>query len=115
MTLKLYMDHNVPAAITTGLRIRSVDVITAYEDEHHMIDDSRLLDRATEVGRVLFTRDDDLVTEAVQRQRDGREFAGVIYAHQLKVTIGAAIADLLLIATAGAPADLRKTLQILPL
>ena len=46
------MDHNVPAAITTGLRIRGVDVITAYEDEHHMVDDSRLLDRATEVGRV---------------------------------------------------------------
>ncbi len=115
MTLKLYMDHNVPATITAGLRIRGVDVVTAYEDEHHMVDDARLLDRATALGRVLFTRDDDLVAEAVVRQREGREFAGVIYAHQLKITIGAAIFDLLLIANAGDPPDLRNTIEFLPL
>ena len=30
MPIKLYMDHHVPRAITTGLRLRGVDVITAY-------------------------------------------------------------------------------------
>ena len=32
MTLRLYMDHHVPAAITDGLRSRGVDVLTAFED-----------------------------------------------------------------------------------
>jgi len=32
MPLKLYMDHHVPRAITNGLRLRGIDVITARED-----------------------------------------------------------------------------------
>ena len=32
MAIKLYMDHNVPRAITNGLRLRGVEVITAFED-----------------------------------------------------------------------------------
>ena len=28
----LYMDHHVPRVITIGLRMRQVDVLTAYED-----------------------------------------------------------------------------------
>ena len=72
------MDHNVPHAITTGLRIRGVDLLTAYEDGHHTVSDADLHDRATALGRVLFTRDDDLVAEAVKRQRSGEVFAGVI-------------------------------------
>ncbi|ASC69881.1 hypothetical protein XM38_008110 [Halomicronema hongdechloris C2206] len=32
MSLSLYMDENVHGAITTGLRIREVDVLTVQED-----------------------------------------------------------------------------------
>jgi predicted nuclease of predicted toxin-antitoxin system len=64
MALKLYMDHHVPRAITIGLRMRSVDVITAHEDAAGSLSDSDLLDRAGKLGRVLFTQDDDLVVEA---------------------------------------------------
>jgi hypothetical protein len=46
----LYMDHHVPRAITEGLRLRGIDVITAYEDGASDIDDSALLDRAGELG-----------------------------------------------------------------
>ncbi len=42
MTVKLYMDHNVPSAITAGLRMRGVDVLTAYEDDAHQLDDPAL-------------------------------------------------------------------------
>jgi len=35
MTIALYMDHHVPRTITTGLRLRGIDVITAYEDNAH--------------------------------------------------------------------------------
>jgi hypothetical protein len=93
MSLKLYMDHHVPRAITMGLRLHHVDVITAYEDQTHEIPDADLLDRATALGRVLFTQDDDLLTEATKRQRAGETFGGVIYAHQADVSIGQCVQD----------------------
>ncbi|MBI2946934.1 MAG: hypothetical protein HYY23_04765 [Verrucomicrobia bacterium] len=49
--------------------------------------DDDLLDRATELGRVLFTQDDDLLEEACVRQRAGKPFTGVIYAHQQNITV----------------------------
>lgn len=38
MTVGLYFDHNVNRAITQGLRLREVDVLTAFEDaSHHLL------------------------------------------------------------------------------
>ena len=115
MTIRLYMDHNVPAAITIGLRLRGVDVLTAYEDNFHQAPDPVLLNRAHELGRVLFSRDDDLVAEAVARQKEGVAFSGVVYAHQLRVNIGTTIDGLEMIAIAGDPDDLMNKVQFLPL
>jgi hypothetical protein len=55
MALAFYMDEHVPKPITLGLRVRGVDVLTAQEDEHRETDDAVLLDRATELGRVMFS------------------------------------------------------------
>ncbi len=91
MSVKLYMDVHVRRAIITGLRLRGVDILTAQEDGAGDFDDPRLLDRAKELGRVLFTQDDDLLKEAARRQGTGEGFAGVIYGHQLNVTVGQCI------------------------
>lgn len=115
MVLKLYMDHPVPRAITIGLLMRRVDVITAHEDAASSLSDSDLLDRAGELGRVLFTQDDDLVFEAVRRQRDAIPFSGVIYAHQLRTSIGRCIQDLELIARAAGAEDMANRIEFLPL
>jgi Domain of unknown function (DUF5615) len=109
------MDVHVPRAIVEGLRLREVDVLTAQEDGANRLTDPELLDRATALGRVLFTRDADLVAEATKRQRAGRSFAGVVYAHQLHVTIGQCVRDLGLIALAAEPADLSDRIEYLPL
>ncbi|MFQ5963250.1 MAG: DUF5615 family PIN-like protein [Candidatus Scalinduaceae bacterium] len=61
------MDHNVPRAITDGLRARGVNIITAFEDGATDVNDPELLDRASELGRVLFTRDYNLLQEATKR------------------------------------------------
>jgi predicted nuclease of predicted toxin-antitoxin system len=82
------MDVHVPRAITNGLRIRGVDVLTAQQDGFRQAADERLLDRAGELGRVLFSQDDDLLAEAKRRQVEGVQFTGVIYAHQMRITIG---------------------------
>jgi hypothetical protein len=114
MAIALYMNQHVPRAITVGLRLRGVDVITAYEDGASDMDDPELLDRAGELERVLFTQDDDLLVEATKRQREGIPFRGVIYAHQLRVSIGACVHDLEIIAKAGGPEDLINRVQFLP-
>lgn len=109
------MDHHVPRAITNGLRLRGVDVITAAEDEAGELEDPALLERATELGRVLFTQDDDLLVEATRRQRRGQTFAGVIYAHQLRISIGDCVRDLEFVSKVGEPTDMAGQTLFLPL
>ena len=115
MSVGLYMDVHVPAAITRGLLLRGVDVMTAQVDGTTQLEDPELLDRATELGRVLFSQDEDLLAEAALRQRSRRPFGGVIYAHQLGITIGRAIQDLQILAEAGTAEDFANRVEYLPL
>lgn len=115
MSVALYMDVHVRKAVTTGLRLRGVDVLTAQEDGTAMWSDERLLDRALELNRVLFSQDDDLLVEAERRQREDRIFAGVVYAHQMEITVGRCVRDLEIISKAADPADLRNRVEFLPL
>ncbi len=109
------MDVHVRRAVTDGLRLRHIDVLTAQEDNADTLEDEALLDRATELERVLFTQDDDLLRVAKQRQQHGLLFTGVIYAHQLNITVGHCIADLELIAKTVEPAEMMNTTIFLPL
>lgn len=94
MTLALYMDQHVKEAITGGLRQRGIDVLTVREDGFDRHSDADVLARATELGRVVFTQDVDFIALADEWLANGRPFAGIAFAHQLKITIGQAIADL---------------------
>jgi hypothetical protein len=109
------MDVHVPAAITRSLAVRGVDVITAQMDGASRLPDKALLDRASELGRVVFTRDDDFLAEATARQRRDVYFAGIIYAHQLRLTIGRCVKDLEVIARCGEPVEMANTVLHLPL
>jgi predicted nuclease of predicted toxin-antitoxin system len=115
MSVKLYMDVHVRRAVTDGLRLRGVDVLTAQEDGAAEFEDPKLLDRATELNRILFSQDDDLLREANNRQQTGEQFAGVIYAHQLNITVGKCIDDLELIAKATKPEEWLNNTVYLPL
>lgn len=115
MAIALFMDHHVPRAITIGLRLREVDVLTAYEDGSSELKDPLLLDRASALERVLFTRDDDLLVETARRQRSAIAFHGVVYAHQLRLAIKRCVDDLELIAKATEPEDLINQIIFLPL
>ncbi|HZZ82043.1 MAG TPA: DUF5615 family PIN-like protein [Gemmataceae bacterium] len=112
--LALYMDQHVPAAITSSLRQRGVNVLTAAEDGASTLDDDALLDRATALERVLFSQDDDLLAIAHARQISGREFAGLAYAHQLNISIGQAVRDLELLAKVLGPSDMLNHVEYLP-
>ena len=115
MAIKFLLDHHVPKAITVGLRLRDIDLLTAYEDNSHQLDNSQLLDRASELNRVLYLQDDDLIIEAVQRQKNKITFTGLVYSHPLRISIGSCIHDLEIIGGVGEPDDLRNNIEFLPL
>lgn len=109
------MDQHVQRAVTIGLRRRGIDVLTAFEDGASELDDPALLDRAIALGRVLFTQDDDHLAEAARWQGEGGTFAGVVYAHQQRVTVGVCVERLELIATVLEPEEIADRVIYLPL
>lgn len=109
------MDVHVRRAVTDGLLACGVDVITAQEDGAARFPDAKLLDRATELGRLLFSQDPDLLAEANLRQKSGKFFYGVIYGHQMRVSVGVCIRDLEILAKCCQPADLENRVEYLPL
>jgi hypothetical protein len=109
------MDEHVPRAVVVGLRLRCVDVLTAQEDGSAELNDAALLRRATELGRTLVSQDYDLLREAGQFHASGVPFAGLIYAHQLRITVGQFVQDLELIARVLTVEQLQGQIQFLPL
>ncbi len=109
------MDVHIPQAITDQLRRRGVDVLTAIEDGAATLDDDELLERALVLGRVLFTQDIRFKALAEDWQRQGRHFAGLLFGHQLRGTIGQFVRDLELIAQASEPDEWLNTVEHLPL
>jgi hypothetical protein len=114
MAIQLYMDVHVPQSITTQLRRRDVDVLTAQEDNTLELPDEQLLERTTALNRVLFTQDIRFRARAEDWQRQGKPFAGLIFGHQLGGTIGAFVKDLELIAKASDPEDWVNRIEYVP-
>ena len=114
MSIRFYMDVHIPLAVTEGLRRRGVDVLTSQEDGTTKMDDPDSLDRATGLGRVIYTQDVDFLAEANNRQQAGIPFAGVIYSPQLGITVGQSVNDLELIAKVNEPKDMANLVLYIP-
>ena len=108
------MDVNVSRALTNGVRRLGVEVLTAQEDESRRLTDDSMLKRAAELGRVLFTQDQDFFTLTYELLAQGTQCPGVIYAHQ-KRPIGDCIQELQLIAELMEPEELANRCLKLPL
>jgi predicted nuclease of predicted toxin-antitoxin system len=115
MTLSLYMDVHVPLAITEGLRRRGIDVLTSQDDETTEDDDGFLLERATGLGRVLLTQDQDLLAIAAIWQETEKPFVGILYASQQGASLGRLVTDIELLATCCLPGELSNRVTYLPL
>jgi hypothetical protein len=114
MSLAVYMDVHVPAAVTEGLRRKSLDVQAAQADAAGGLSDEELLLRATVLGRVLLTQDADFLEIAARWQRQGITFSGVLFAPQ-GTPIGRMIEDAELCLTGLAADEFRNRLVHLPL
>jgi hypothetical protein len=64
---------------------------------------------------VLFSQDRDLLRIANEQLGSGRDFNGLVYAHQLSITIGQAIRDLELLAQVFDLKEMRNRIEFLPL
>ena len=115
MSLRLYMDQHIPGAATAEIRRQGVFVLTAEEDGNKHLADPALLDRAAFIQCVLVTQDRDLLVEASRRQRLGVYFSGIVYSHQLQITIGQLVEDLVLMAEVYDREDIVNRVERLPL
>lgn len=115
MALRYYMDVHIPAAITSGLRRRNIDVLTSQHDQTREVDDEYLLARATALERLLFSQDQDLLRIATHWQRVSRHFAGLVFAPQLATSIGQLIEDLELVAQCYTSEEVANRIIFLPL
>jgi hypothetical protein len=115
MSVPFYFDQHVPAAIAHALRLRGVNVLTAFQDGYDRADDEALFLRATELGRTLFTQDEDFLAIAHRYQSENRPFAGLVYAHQLRVSIGRCVTDLEIIGKTSTLDEIANRVEFLPL
>lgn len=115
MALAFYMDEHVPKPITVGLRIRGADVLTAQEDGRRATDDAALLERAAELRRVMFSFDADMLRHTTALEQQDVAFAGLVFAHPTRISVGQCIRDLEIIAKTGDPEDLANQILYLPL
>jgi hypothetical protein len=114
VAIALYMDVHIPQAITNQLRRRAIDVLTAFDDEAQELHDDQLLERVTQLNRVIFTQDIRFRVLAETWQMEGKPFSGLIYGHQLGGTIGQFVKDLELIAKASEPDDWKNSVEYIP-
>jgi hypothetical protein len=115
MAIALFFDVHVDHAIAGQLRLRQVDVLTAQEDGSARLSDELLLEHASTLARPIVTHDIRFQALAEDWQRQGRPFCGLIFAHQMQVSIGQCVRDLEIIAKATDPQDWLSQIIRLPL
>lgn len=106
--IKFYMDEHVPTAVTMGLRLRDVDVLTAQEAGLLAASDEDHLALAVRDGRVLFTQDADFL----RLHATGVHHAGIAYAHQ-QTPVGHIVRGLMLIYQVLDPEDMQNHVEFL--
>ncbi len=115
MPVAFYFDIHIPRAIRDQLRRKGVDVLTGQEDSSDELADEELLERASKLGRVLFTQDIRFKALAEDWQQRGRLFSGLLYGHQSTTSVGRYVQDLELIAKASEPEDWTNLVGHLPI
>jgi len=75
----LYTDEGVDGAVVRGLRRLGWDVVRAIEVHPIGTSDEVHFKSAAEMGRLLVSNDQDMLTIAARQLRDGMEFPGLIF------------------------------------
>jgi uncharacterized protein with PIN domain len=90
MSLPLLCDEHIPSSVIKGLRRRGVDVVSIQDLDLFSEEDEKIIDKAHEQERIIYTRDDDFL----KIHSRGYSHRGIIYHHPLSYSIGEAIQKL---------------------
>lgn len=115
MTVSLYMDVHVRRAVTVALRVRGVDVLTLRKTARRVFPTQRFSIGRPRSAGYSSRRTMIFSGRPTPARSAARIFAGVIYAHQLRIRTGQLIGDLELLAKVGEPEDFANRVEYLPL
>ena len=87
MPLAVVCDEHTPYEIRNGLIARGIDAVSVQEIGLRSADDKLILATALELGRVVYTSDDDYL----RLDASGVPHAGILFHHALKYSIGEAV------------------------
>lgn len=88
--VRFYLDENVPVEVGHQLERAGLDVVSARSLDLLGAADVDHLQRASEMGRVLCTHDQDFLRLA----SEGAEHAGIAFAQQSRASIGGWVREL---------------------
>jgi predicted nuclease of predicted toxin-antitoxin system len=100
------MDEHVPSAVSQGLRLRGVDVLTAQDAGMRAASDEGHLRLAVREERTIFTQDADFL----RLHASNRAHSGIVYAPQGTPT-GAIVRRLVLIHEVLRPEEMAGRLE----
>lgn len=84
MTLRLYLDENIPPLLAQHLRRRGFDVVSAHEVEMTGTSDEEQLEYAVQNARAILSFDTDFVPLALRWLSESKHHYGVIVSQELK-------------------------------
>ena len=113
--LRFYADEDFSPNLIALLRGCGGDVLTVQEDGRSGAADRQVMDRATELGRLLLSHDHHMLAEAHEREDRGAGFSGLLRVKQARRFDPDVRASLRLIAEAGRPDDFADRVTYLPL
>lgn len=107
--IRLYFDESVEVAVTEQLRRRGIDVVNVRGLGLLGDTDINHLKRATEMGRVLCTYDQDFLRIAAE----GTEHGGIIFAFQDRTSVGDWVNGMELVCKVYSPEDMKNQVEYL--
>ena len=106
--IRFLVDVHVHRAITEGLRIRGVEVLTCQEANLAVSRDEEIVQFAMEQGWVIFSQDADFLQICSQKF----PHKGLVYSHK-RNGIGQIIQGLLLISEVLSPSDMEDHIEFI--
>jgi hypothetical protein len=107
--IRFYLDENVQVVVADQLRLRGIEVVTARDLGTLSDSDLNHLTRATQMGCVLCTHDEDYLKLAAT----GIEHAGIVKGVQVKHGVSDWVQGLVLICSVYTPEDMRNHVEYL--
>jgi hypothetical protein len=86
--IRFYTDEHIDFAVVSGLRRRSVEILTCQEVGLRTKSDAEHFDFFITSGYVLYTHDGGCVGRAAEISHSGLSHTGVVYCHHAKYGIG---------------------------